>query len=339
VAIADLRQTGTLDLITTNRGTDNVSVLLGDGHGGFGTATNYGLNGGGYPVSVAVADVNEDGHLDLVVADASPTGVSVLLGDGKGGFGTATTYSLNGGEFPRSVGVARLRQSGLDQVTANGVSNDISVLLSDGNGGYGTATNYSLNGATYPRSVAIADLKGNGTLDVVTANGDSSVSVLLGNGDGTLGTATTYSLNAAASPSSVAIADVNGDGIPDLVTANTGTNDVSVLLGDGKGGFGSATDYSLNGSAGPLAVALADVNRDGILDIVTANSLTDDVSVLLGDGKGGFGTATSYGLNGASTPNGLAIADLNGDGMPDVVTANFSDNVSVLLNTTPSSKR
>src|SRR5262249_55586861 len=107
--------------------------------------------------------------------------------------------------------------------------------------------------------------------------------------------------------------------------------------GDGTGAFGTATNYSLNSSAGPLSVAIADVDKDGILDIVTANSLTDDVSVLLGDGRGGFGTATSFGLNGASNPNGLAIADLNRDGQLDVVTANFSDNVSVLLNSTSSS--
>src|SRR5207244_335105 len=95
-------------------------------------------------------------------------------------------------------------------------------------------------------------------------------------------------------PRSVAIGDVNGDGKPDLAVANSNSNTLSVLLGDGTGGFGAATNFSVGGPA-PFFVAVADLNRDGKLDIVTANESNNNVSVLLGDGAGSFGAATTLG--------------------------------------------
>ena len=196
-----------------------------------------------------------------------------------------------------------------------------------------------------PFSVALGDVNGDGRLDLATANFlAGTVSVLLGTSAGAFGPNTDFPTRGI--PRSVALGDVNGDGRLDVVTANyddaAGANafrsSVSVLLGTGTGTFGPHTDYPTGNN--PLGLALGDVNGDGRLDLVTANQGDNSaatVSVLLGTGTGAFGPKTDFLTQ--SIPRGVALGDVNGDGRPDVVTANapaantLAATVSVLLGT------
>ncbi|MFI5039934.1 MAG: FG-GAP repeat domain-containing protein, partial [Solirubrobacterales bacterium] len=137
------------------------------------------------------------------------------------------------------------------------------------------------------------------------------------------------SLGVGATPYAVAVGDFNGDGKRDLATANNGSANVSVLLGDGNGTFGAASNFPLAPGSHPDALAVGDFNGDGKPDLVTANAVSHDVSVLLGDGTGGFGPAASFGVG--TMPSSVVVGDFNGDGEPDLATANFAD-VSILLN-------
>ena len=130
-------------------------------------------------------------------------------------------------------------------------------------------------------------------------------------------------------PVSVAVGDFNGDGKQDLATANHDSpGSVSILLGDGAGGFGPATNFSVGN--GPTSVTVGDFNGDGNQDLAIANDITNDVSILLGDGAEGFGPATNFGAG--TTPASVAVGDFNGDGKQDIVVANLgSNNVSILL--------
>ncbi len=296
-----------------------VSVLLGNGAGGFGAPTSF--NAGLGPFALATSDVNHDGNTDLVVADYRG-GVSVLLGDGRGGF--AAPITLAAGSEPYAVTTADLNGRGkTDIIVANFKGANVSVLL-----GYGSkfapAVNYAAG--VGPDALATADFNGDGKLDLAVADFNGGVSVLLGTGTGRFGAATSYA--AGMEPTGVAVADLNGDGKADLIVSDR-FNAVSVLLNNGTGGFNPATTYATGSE--PVSVALADLNGDGFVDIVVADQGAG-ISVLLNDGHGGFGRATSFAAG--SSPASVTIADVNGDGRPDIIVADSGGGVTVLLNTT-----
>lgn len=181
----------------------------------------------------------------------------------------------------------------------------------------------------------IKDVNDDGIPDIITAN-YSNVSVLAGKGDGTFAPKKDYPV--ANQSQSVAVGDVNGDGKNDIVTASPfgGTNPssgrVSVLLGDGSGNFGSQTNYAVGDGA--AFVAVGDINKDGKNDIVTANTSSNSISVLLSNSSGSF-SRTDIPLN--SRPEAIILKDLNKDGNLDIISAspystNYSNgNLSVLL--------
>ncbi len=253
-------------------------------------------------------------------------------------FANGVAYG-SGGDGAWSVAVADLNGDGKpDIVVGNFGSNNVGVLLGNGDGTFQTVVAYDAGGAG-AYSVAVADLNGDGKPDIVLEGGNN-VGVLLGNGDGTFQTVVTYGAGGAGAVS-VAVADLNGDSKPDIVVANSGSNNVGVLLGNGDGTFQTAVTYGSGGydswGSGQV-VAAADVNGDGKPDIVVANNCADSacdnggsVGVLLGNGDGTFQTAVAFGSGGNGT-DAVAVADVNGDGKPDLVVTNLnSPAVGVLL--------
>ena len=326
VAMSDLDGDSSLDLVTANLGSDDVSVLLGDGAGSFGGLTDFAA--GTEPSSISVSDVDGDTFGDLVVANYTSDSVSVLLGDGTGGFGAKTDFGT--GDSPISVVVADLDGDTADDiVTSNYVSNNVSVLLGDGSGGFGAKTDFATGNG--PELLAVADLNGDTVVDLaVPSQLSSNVAVLLGDGAGGFGAKTDF--ETGVDPRSVGADDLNGDTFVDLAVANQGANTVSVLLGDGTGSFGAKTDFA-TGGGGPYSVAVGDLNGDAFDDLATANYGSGTASVLLGDGTGAFGANIDFDIgNGASS---VAIGDLNGDSRLDLAVAVYvSDTVAVLLNST-----
>ena len=341
VAAGDFNRDGVLDLATANYGSNNVSVLLGNGDGTFQAAQTY-ATAGFNPEFVAVGDVNLDGRQDLAVAQSgsTPSLVSVLLGNGDGSFQPARIFATGQGSL--SVAIGDVNGDGRpDLVAANYYSNDVSVLLGNGDGTFQAAQSFPTAGMN-PVTVAVGDFNGDGRPDLAVTNGANTTSgavpgnlaVLLGNGDGTFQAART--IDVGITPAFVAVRDVNGDGRPDLAVANFRSNDVSVLLGNGDGTFQAPRNFDTG--TGPLSIAVGDVNSDGQADLAVANfdfniRGPNTVSVLLGNGDGTFQAAQAF--SAGTNPASVAVGDFNGDVRQDLAVGNFnSDNVSVLINNT-----
>jgi len=319
--------------------------------------------GGYYAYSIAIGDVNGDGHPDLVVADSlqcgncTNGGVSVLLGNGDGTFQAPVTYS-SGGYNASSVAIGDVNGDGHpDLVIANQCQSidqngnclgpgEVGVLLGNGDGTFQAPITFNSSGYSSD-SVAIADLNGDGHLDLVVANQcadtscvNGSVSVLLGNGDGTFQAPVGYN-SGGYTTNSVVIGDLNGDGHPDLVVANECQDNncsggylgiVGVLLGNGDGTFQAAVTYNTGGYVAS-SVAIGDLNGDGHPDLVVANQCVDSncangsAGVLLGNGDGTFQTAVGYSSGGYIAAS-VAITDLNGDGKLDLAIANYARTIT-----------
>jgi hypothetical protein len=297
----------------------------------FGPPANYAV--GGTPYSVAVADFNHDGKLDLVTANETSNTVSVLLGNGDGTFRPAQSFPLPAGSAPVYVAVGDFNRDGNPDIVVadngNDSGNSVSVLLGNGDGTFQAPRTYGVGQA--PVGIAVADFNGDGRLDLAVANQlTNNVSVLLGNGDGTFRPPVNYPAGSLARE--VAAGDLNGDGKIDLVVANQGANTVSVLLGNGDGTFRPGGTFATGPD--PTSIALADLRGNGTLDVVTANftfgGSTGTVSVLLGNGNGTFQPRQDYTVG--ANPHNVEVADVDLDGHADiVVTDRGGASVSVLL--------
>jgi hypothetical protein len=327
IAIADFNGDGRPDLAVANFGSNNVSILIGNGDGTFRATTAY--HTGSRPLSVIAADFNHDGKMDLALANNTSSGtVTILLGTGTGSFQSAVLY--NTGSYSRWATAGDFNGDGnLDLAVVNQNSNNLSILLGNGDGTFQAAVNYACGSA--PVFAIAADLNGDGFLDVAVADasgGSSSVvSVLLGNGNGTFQAATSYGVGSR--PESLAVKDFNGDGILDIASANFDASNMSILIGKGNGSFQPAVNYPVG--AAPISIVAADFNGDGKTDLATADFRAAKAGVLLGNGDGTFQPVAYF--SAASSPRGIASADFNGDNAPDLAVVNeTSQNVSVLLN-------
>ncbi len=367
VVVADANGDGKPDLFIVNHCVDStcaaggLGILLGNGDGTFQNRVTYPL-GGSLPWQLAVADVNGDGKLDIVVAfecssSCASGAIGVLLGNGDGTFQGGALYD-SGGYGARGVATADVNGDGKQDILVTnlcahnqcGTDTTIGVLFGNGDGTFQPAVIYDPGGA-YGHTMSAADLNGDGKPDLVIGlqsfpGGYGSVAVLLNNGDGTFQNAILFPTNAVIA----SVADVNGDGKADVLV-NT-LNSVSVLLGNGDGSFQPVVDYVFSGpveTSGPPSAA--DVNGAGKPDLLVAVSCSaggcfdgdgpSSAGIFLSNGDGTFQKGIFYDAGGF-TGEALAAADLNGDGRIDLVitslcplscTGSSESLVGVLLNT------
>jgi hypothetical protein len=286
------------------------------------------------PSGLAVGDLRGDGHLDIVTGNAAHNTVSVLLGNGDRTFQRPVNYATGGlgNEF---VTLAQLRPGGpVDIISA---SNDdyfgtLSVFLGVGDGTFRSAVQYHVAEQEIPFAVVAGDFGGDGIPDLVTLDDGvlgPMISLFAGRGDGTFGSPINFPLaHMTQTVYSLTAGDFAGNGHLDLAVGTIGG--VDVLLGNEDGTFQPPVFYSADPGFGVASVLAQDLTGTGKLDLVTANSGANTVSVLPGHGDGTFGPATNYSVAGRS-PVSVAVGHLRAGGPLDLVAANLdSDSVSVL---------
>lgn len=289
----------------------------------YGPASN--LKSMNSPDGSAVADVNGDGKLDLVIGHFG-AGVSVFLGKGDGTFDAAKNTTINGN--PDHVSLRDLDGDGkLDLVVSLYSGGGISVYKGNGDGTFATVSKFA--SGTNPQINVLADMNSDGKSDIVVVNqGSSNLSVLLGNGDGTFQTAKNI---ATMNSYGVAVADVNGDGKLDAVVRGYGEGSVGLLFGNGDGTFQPMSKIAVKGNG--TGVVIADLNRDGKPDIGASGSMggSSYISVLIGNGDGTFQASADYNATGIAVAEDLVAFDADGDGLLDLATRDYNPDKGVLL--------
>lgn len=246
------------------------------------------------------------------------------------------------GQGPRWISVADVNRDGNpDILVTNADAGTVSVLLGDGNGRFHEAGGSPFAAGHLPNDIAVADMNGDGNPDMVIADHQSPyILILLGDGTGRFRTApgSPVDVHSNPHPHGVAVADFDGDGKPDVATDSWGENKIEVLPGDGRGGLHTPGRFFSVGRRPYERLRSADFNRDGHPDIVTTNLDDGTVTILLGDGKGGFVEAPGSPFPAGAKPWQVFVGDINGDGTADLVTipyqrdiANESENAVTIL--------
>jgi len=340
VLILDVNNDGHRDIAVANGGGGTLSIFLGDGRGGFREAAGSPVPAGANPNDLATADFNGDRSPDLAIANHDTDYVTVLIGNGRGGFTPATSSPLRVPSRPHPHGIAAGDLNGdtrADLVVESWEEDAVIPIWGDGRGGFAIGPKLAVGDHPYHK-LRVADVNGDRRLDIVTANLEShTVSVLLGNGSGGFADAPGSPLPAGSSPFGVAVGDVDGQAGSDIVVVNRGGSSrdasrdaVHILLRQGDR-FRPAMRPAVALGRSPTNVAVGDVDGDGIADIAVGNWESRDITLMLG-GRSDFRAAAGSPYAVGAPPSDVALGDLNGDGAADLVVSRYGESaVSVFL--------
>lgn len=320
VESADFNGDGALDIVVPNEFSQNINIFLNKGDGTFNEKISYPIGSGINCTGVAVGDFNNDGILDLVVTGYTSNPIVVLLGKGLDSQGYPEfepEQHYDAGDSTQSATVSDLNGDGfLDIIVPSENTWPFTVFLNDKTGHFSTKHYSDTPAGTI--FVGVADVNNDGYPDAIANHfwGSHTNSIYLNDGTGNF----TY-MKEVVGGYTTSVGDVNGDGVTDIVEVNINTDTLSVLVNDGSASFTTST-YKVGSRPGWHL--LVDLNNDKFNDLIICNQGTPTYDVLINDGKGDFPSRITYQL--PSLTWRATAADLNGDRLPDIITAPASSN-------------
>ena len=328
IAVSNFNNDTVLDIIVASYPSAKIHVLLGFGNGSFANQTIQ--SAATRPQSITIGDFNSDNISDVVVTtDSFGENVNILLGFGNGSFQNQTTFSSS--TKPKYAAIGDFNQDDrLDIVVVDNSDNNMQIFLGNGNGSF---TNYrNCSTGQYPVFAVVADFNEDGRLDIVVGNaGDFDISVFIF----ALIDFTSHDISSGSYDASrlqyIATNDFNNDSILDMLVVNDGTKNIALLLGHGDGSFKQRTIVQLEWNSNVQSIAIGDFNKDNHLDLAMVNAATQNIDMLLGDGRGALIHQDNDGYSLDHPPKLIATDDFNHDGYFEVVVAyNTSDHVDIL---------
>lgn len=287
---------------------------------------------------ILIADVNQDGHQDIITKHLLDRRITISLGDGAGRFRRGDG-SIRLPFEPGALNIGDMNKDGVADllIAARYDGAEFAgVYRGDGRGGFTRAALLRVREAFqyYKPSILAADINEDGNPDLVTSNGRrNTIEFLPGDGKGGFAPPRTVTLEAGQDRSWFVLADLNGDRHLDIVSSNgmnsgQGDGQVDVALGDGRGLFRRQERVIVLRS--PRVHAAADVNGDGHLDVIVGHS-SPEITVLFNDGRGRLLPPADSAISIGVATHAIVASDLNGDGRVDLAAA-AGDTIAVLLN-------
>ena len=321
LTLCDIDNDSDIDVITTNKTSNNISVLKNNGTGTLTFHALYATEAG--PDGIDNIDINQDGFKDIIVANMSAYTVSIFFGSTGG---VLTLYQTT-----QAAGAPRAIVSGqfttdtyVDFVTTQQAGAYINSFVGNAANNYLQTNLFDV--AASPSSSFAGDFNGDGNQDVaITHSTGNSVQIYLGNGAGGFSAGAT--LATGTTPVYITGSDLNSNGTIDLVVVNNGSNNISVFYGTGSGTFSTATNYTV-GTA-PVQAKIGHLNGDAFADIVVTNSGSSNFTPLTSSGATSFNILSSIATN--ATPYAIVITDYDNDGFNDVVVGHNATGATALL--------
>src|SRR5579884_3913332 len=356
-ALGYFNQDTIIDIAITNQTDNSVTVLFGDGSGGFGNPKTIPV--GKNPTGIVMADVDGNGTADLIVTNQGDNTITVLLGDKNGNFSPVTSPLVDvATPVPQPLSPSPLNSpvaiaTGLFDsdtipdiaiVNGNGSNSDVLVLLGNGNGTFHPIyqnNNIQRNPlGSAPKAIVAADFNQDQRMDMAISNsGDGTITVLLGSTDGTFHPLSDPNTNApivlqvGGHPEAMTLADFNADGRLDLAVLDRGAGTVTILKGNASGGFDPLTDANqnplpaINVGTNPSGLTVGEFNGDGRADLAIIRG-DQSLLVLLGNGDGRFTPGDPIALG--DSPQNILLSDQNRDGIFDLVVVGATDVIDLL---------